>query len=1121
MFKEVDVQIDLPKMEHKILNFWAETNAFKKRVKLNQGKQPWLFLDGPITANNPMGVHHAWGRTYKDLFQRYRAMRGYDLRYQNGFDCQGLWIEVEVEKELGFKSKKDIESYGIAEFVKRCKQRVLHYSAVQTEQSIRLGYWMEWDDPEYLRELEKYMENPEDTVVVQGTKGEISGKVEQIVSRLGSRDYGGSYFTFSDENNYTIWALLKRCHNHGWIYKGRDVMPWCPRCSTALSQHEIATEGYRELTHPGLTVRFPLRGRPNEVLLVWTTTPWTLSSNVAVAVHPEMSYVKVHQGEEILFTAKASMSRTLEDDYEVLEELTGEEMLGWSYEGPFDELPAVKEMKIVDAHRVIPWHEVSEVEGTGFVHIAPGCGKEDFELGEEHDLPAISPLNEFGIFVEGFDWLSGTSVTQSSNQIIENLRRKELLFKIEDYTHRYPVCWRCASELVFRLVDEWFIKMGEKLEKPLDQISTEEKKRNLRYQIIDITMQTSWVPPFGLRQELDWLLNMEDWMISKKRYWGLALPIWECKKCGSFEVIESLEELKSKAISGWEEFEGYTPHRPWIDAVKIACPKCGTSISRILDVGNPWLDAGIVAYSTLDYVNDREYWSKWFPADLISESLPGQFRNWFYSLLAMSAIMEGQPPFKTCMGYSLVLAEDGREMHKSWGNAIWFDDAVETMGADVMRWMYCRTNTETNMLFGYKGATETRRSFFIPLLNLYSFFVTYALLDGWTPKNIRNDFSLLDSWIASKLQILIDNVTEDLDNYNVLDASARLEQFVDELSKWYVRRSRRRFWKSTKDIDKMTAYTTLYTCLTTLLKLLAPFIPFLTEEIYQNLVRSVTPEAPESIHHNDWPTSDLSLIDKELTEDMGLAIKVSEIGRALRNVSGIRLRQPLAMTKIHADKSVLNRIERISSIVKDELNIKELVLCTDELELIDYVIHIIPERLGRRYGAKLKGIKETLDRMDSNSVALQLKERLNIDIEVDGEVINIEPEDIDLKKQPKKDYTLAEKDGIILCMYVKIDKKLEEEGLARDIVRHIQNQRKMAGFEIDDQIRTYYKTGQKITQVFSVWDDYIAEETLSKTLSEGRAPEGAHVVRIKIGGQPLELGLIKLPRDELEHQSEE
>jgi isoleucyl-tRNA synthetase len=658
--------------------------------------------------------------------------------------------------------------------------------------------------------------------------------------------------------------------------------------------------------------------------------------------------------------------------------------------------------------------------------------------------------------------------------------------------------------------------MGEKLEKPLDLVTKDEEMRNLRYQIIDITKQTSWIPSFGLRQELDWLLNMEDWMISKKRYWGLALPIWECKKCGGFDVIGGLDELKSKAISGWEEFKGHTPHRPWIDAVKISCPKCGASSSRIHDVGNPWLDAGIVAYSTLDYVNDQEYWSRWFPADLICESLPGQFRNWFYSLLAMSAIMEGHPPFKTCMGYGLVLAEDGREMHKSWGNAIWFDDAVETMGADVMRWMYCRTNPETNMLFGYKRATETRRSFFIPLLNIYSFFITYAILDGWTPENIGNDLSLLDRWIVSKLQILIDDITENLEKYDVFEASDRLEQFVDELSKWYIRRSRRRFWKSTKDADKIAAYTTLYTCLKTLLRLLAPFIPFLTEEIYQNLVHGVIPDALESVHHNDWPTSDPSLIDKELIEDMDLARKVSEIGRALRNKSGIRLRQPLAIAKIHADQNILTRIGRISSIVKEELNIKELVLSPDELDLFDYVVHTIPERLGRRYGAKLRGIEEALEKMDSNSVALELKEEGTVDIEVSGEVMTLEPEDVDLKKQPKKNYALAEEGDIVLCICVKIDKKLEEEGLARDIVRHIQNQRKMAGFEIDDRIRTYYDAGEKLTQVFSSWGDYIAEETLSKTLSEGNAPQGAYVVKIEIDNQPLELGLAKLPRDKHE-----
>ncbi|MEM2936115.1 MAG: class I tRNA ligase family protein, partial [Candidatus Bathyarchaeia archaeon] len=832
MFKDVQAMVDFPKLERQILKFWEETKAFKKRVALNRGKRPWSFIDGPITANNPMGVHHAWGRTYKDLFQRYWAMKGFDLRYQNGFDCQGLWIEVEVEKELGFKSKRDIEAYGIAEFVKRCKQRALRFAAVQVEQSIRLGYWMDWDNPDLLRELANRLEHPEEIMTIQGPRGPVSDTVERIVGRLGTPELGGSYFTFSDENNYTIWAALKKCHERGWVYKGRDVMPWCPRCSTALSQHEIVTEGYRQLTHPGLTLKFPLRKRPGEALLVWTTTPWTLSSNVAAAVHPTMTYVRVRYGKEIFYLAKVAINRVFKEGYEVMEELKGSDLDGWTYDGPFDELPAEQELGAVDAHRVILWKDVSEEEGTGIVHIAPGCGKEDLELSKEFGLPAVAPLNEFGVFVEGFGWLTGLHVYDSAQPIIKNLQEKGLLFKVEDYTHRYPVCWRCGSELVFRLVDEWFISMGAKLDKPLEEITDEERENNLRYQIMDVAKQVRWIPDFGLQQELDWLRNMEDWMISKKRYWGLALPIWECQKCGNFEVIGGEDELKSRAVEGWKDFEGHTPHRPWIDAVKIACSKCGAVISRVPDVGNPWLDAGIVAYSTLNYRHDRDYWEKWFPGDFICESLPGQFRNWFYSMLAMSTIMERRAPFRTCLGHGQVLDEHGREMHKSWGNVIWFDDAAENMGADVMRWMYCRSKPESDLLFGYTRAEMVKRQFLIPLWNVYSFFITYANLDKWEPTGSKPQFSPLDRWILSKLQVLIRDVTRHLENYNAFSATVCFEQFVDELSTWYVRRSRRRFWKSEADEDKNAGYTTLYTCLTTLVKLLAPFIPFVAEEIY-------------------------------------------------------------------------------------------------------------------------------------------------------------------------------------------------------------------------------------------------------------------------------------------------
>jgi len=1110
MFKEVPPTVNFPKIEHKILRFWAETNAFKKRVALNKGKKPWSFIDGPITANNPMGVHHAWGRTYKDLFQRFKAMQGHELRYQNGFDCQGLWIEVEVERELGFKSKRDIEAYGIAEFIKKCKQRALRYAAIQTEQSIRLGYWMDWNDPDVLRYLADCLEKPDQIVTIQGASGPVTDTAERIVGRLGSPEIGGSYFTFSDENNYMIWAMLKKCYERGWIYKGRDVMPWCPRCSTALSEHEIVTEGYKELTHPSLTVRFPLRGRKKESLLIWTTTPWTLTSNVAAAVHPDITYVKVKYGDEYFYLGKPALERTLpKGSYKVVEEIKGYEMEGWTYDGPFDELPAEKESGAVDAHKVILWDEVSEEEGTCIVHIAPGCGKEDLELGKIYNLPAVAPLNEFGVFIEGFGKFTGMHVYDSAKPVIEELKKKGLLFKVEDYVHRYPVCWRCGSELVFRLVDEWFISMGKKLNKPLEEITEEEKAQNLRYQIMEVAKKVRWIPEYGLQLELDWLQNMEDWMISKKRYWGLALPIWECKKCGNFEVIGGKEELKARAVEGWEIFEGHTPHRPWVDAVKIKCSKCGALMSRIPDVGNPWLDAGIVAYSTLRYREDREYWKKWFPADFICESLPGQFRNWFYAMLAMSTIMERKPPFKVCFGHGLVLGEDGREMHKSWGNAIWFDEAVEKMGADVMRWIYCTTRPETNLLFGYKRAEEVKKRFLIPLWNIYSFFVTYANLDEWTPKNSvdYNSLSLLDKWILSKLNVLIKDVTRFLDDFDPYDAAISIEKFVDELSTWYIRRSRRRFWKSERDEDKNAAYTTLYTCLTTLIKLLAPFIPFLTEEIYQNIVRSVDPNAPESVHHNDWPVANEKLINEELMENMELAIKVCSLGRSARSKAGIKLRQPLLEAKVVAGEAIIKRVEELKNLIMEELNVKNIFFTTQRSELIDYVVKPIPELLGKKYGRLFPKIQRAIMEMEPQKVIDALKADGELELTIDGQKVRILSEEIKILEQPKSGYSISEEDNILVGVSVIIPENLKMEGLARDIVRRIQNQRKEAGFNIADLIETYYEAGPTLTKVFEKFGDYIAAETLSVTIKRGRPPEEAHSATYSLAGEELRVWL--------------
>ncbi len=1096
-------------MEREIQKLWKETHAFEKRRKLNEGREKWSFIDGPITANNPMGVHHAWGRTYKDLWQRYWAMRGRDIRYQNGFDCQGLWVEVEVEKDLDFKSKRDIEAYGIAEFVKKCKQRVLTYSARQTEQSIRLGYWTDWNDPEELRKLAEAMNEPMRVTTYVGSHGPVRGTAEWLVGHLGMPELGGSYYTLSDENNYMIWTALKSCHERGWIFRGQDSMPWCPRCSTGISQHEIVTEGYQELTHTSVFVRFPLKGREGS-LLIWTTTPWTLTSNVAVAAHPDLTYVKVRHRDEILYFSKGALPNIFQNktDYEVLEEYKGSDLEGWRYTGPYDDLEVPKKMGVPEAHRVIMWEEVGEAEGSGLVHIAPGAGKEDFELGKKYNLPAPAPLDEFGVIIEGFGWLSGTHVYNSAEPIFDDLRQRGLLLRTQKITHRYPTCWRCGSELVFRLVNEWFISMGEKLDKPLEEVTSKEREANLRYQIMESASAVRWIPDFGMKRELDWLQNMDDWMISKKRYWGLALPIWQCS-CGWFDVIGDENELKERAIEGWEEFEGHSPHRPYVDAIKIRCPKCGGVASRIPDVGNPWLDAGIVAFSTLRYRSDPEYWGKWFPADFITESFPGQFRNWFYAMLAESTIVSRRTPFNVCLGHGSVLAEDGREMHKSWGNAIWFDDAAETMGADVMRWIYASARPENDVLFGYNKANEVRRMYFMTLLNVFNFFTIYANLDQWTPEQKPRSLSSLDRWVLSRLNSLVSSVTASLENYDASTPAQEIASFVDALSKWYVRRSRRRFWKTEADDEKRAAYSTLYTCLKTVTLLTAPFTPHLAEAMYQWLVRNADASTPESVHHNDWPVADPSMIDEGLMMEMDLAMLASSLGRAARARSQIKLRQPLSEAVVVAGEESLEMLRKVSPLIMEELNVKEIRVTKDRDILQTSVAKPVPRLLGRKHGNQYPQVAEAIKAMTPAQVR-SISSGKPVRLTVEGSHFEVLPEEVLLESKPIEGYSIVEGDGLAIGVATAIDEELGNEGLARDIVRRIQSLRKEAGFDINDHIAAYYAGDPEIVEVFSEEADYIRSETLSDELVEGPPPEGSKSGSYEIGGLQLVLGLVRV-----------
>ncbi|HWL07813.1 MAG TPA: class I tRNA ligase family protein, partial [Planctomicrobium sp.] len=900
MFQKVDDARFLPG-EHDVLRFWKEQDIFHQLQRKNAGKKKWSFLDGPITANNPMGVHHAWGRTYKDVYQRYRAMTGHELRYQNGFDCQGLWVEVEVEKQLKLGSKTAIEEFGIDIFTRECKRRVLNFAARQTEQSIRLGYWMEWDRPDELRKLADGIEGAgvrgqgsEDTDSSPSThyplptthsltyttaRGQqVTAPAEEITSKLGNPEWGGSYFTFSTENNETIWTFLKKCFERGKIYRGHDVMPWSGRGGSAYSQMEVA-DGRKLTTHRACFVRFPLIQRAdgsaveNEYLLIWTTTPWTLTSNVAAAINPDLDYLKIKANKDgaVYYFAKDNLNyKRLEKEFkegfgrpewgwpdgvgklktlgqifkeqggfEELDTVKGAELVGWKYAGPFDDLPAQSAehdngTSGVTAHRVIDGGRdfkgnanVVAGEGTGIVHTAPGCGDVDHKMGVELGLPIIAPLGEDGRYLEGFGQFTGKEATDPAtvDLVFEELKKKDLLVAVETYPHIYPFCWRTGDELVFRLVDEWFINM------------------DWRDEIKEVTKCINWVPDSiqGQERELEWLTTMRDWMISKKRFWGLALPIWiNPDDPTDFEVIGSLAELKERALDGgegWEQFEGHTPHRPWIDVIKIRSKKSGVLLERIEDVGNPWLDAGIVPFSTMMYNSNREEWEKWFPADLVTECFPGQFRNWFYSLLSLATMMRydetddpnQKRPFKNLLGHRLVMNEEGKPMHKTDGTAIWFEEAAEQLGVDTLRWLYLAQNPAVDLRFGTrhtsepvtlqtvdgpisetreglatckvtsKPADDIRRQALIPLWNSYAFFVNYAILDGFDPNLPQvplKERPEIDRWILSRLQELTQNAHDSFENLKVGDFMSAATEFIDDLSNWYIRRNRRRFWKA-------------------------------------------------------------------------------------------------------------------------------------------------------------------------------------------------------------------------------------------------------------------------------------------------------------------------------------
>ncbi|MFW9902889.1 MAG: isoleucine--tRNA ligase [Candidatus Thorarchaeota archaeon] len=956
LFTPVAAELDWSAVENTISQFWEEKQIFQKlKEKLQCSSKKFSFIDGPITANNPMGVHTARGRTLKDIFQRYWAMRGYNQRFQNGFDTQGLWVEVEVEKALGLNSKKDILDIGLEAFANHCKARVNKYSTIITQQSKQLGQQMDWDN---------------------------------------------SYYTHTDQNIEHIWYFLKICSEKNWLYQSRLVMPWCPRCSTSLSTHEMA-DSYRFLKHPSVYLQLPVLGYTNRYFLVWTTTPWTLTANTALAVHPELTYLLVKVENKEFYLAEDSVG-ILGPNYLILETVKGNELVKLKYKAPFTELHLQQSVH----HKIVPWEDVSSDEGTGIVHIAPGCGAEDFELGKKHNLAVITPINDRGELIKGLEPFSGLKTFEATTPIFEILSDKGFMFKQEVIKHRYPVCWRCKTELVYKLETEWFISCDE-----------------IRPLLQQVNKKVLWVPNHVQKRMNNWLTNMSDWCISRKRYWGLPLPFYFCD-CGKLTVVGSIKELRTLAVKPSSVDELPELHRPWIDNVQIKCPKCKNSVNRVPEVGDCWLDAGIVPFSTLNYCTNKRRWQEWFPADMVCEMVE-QVRLWFYSQLFMSVTLEGRAPFKTVVVYEEVRREDGSPMHKSSGNAIDFDYALQEMGADVMRWNYASQKSDSYLRFGFTVTNEIRRKF-VPLWNAVRFFLNFAALDITDASQLsQTSNNVFDHWIMGRLYNLVNNYHEYLINWDCKRSTLLVEEFFNNLTNWYVRCSRRRFWKEKDPLnDKNSAYSTLHQVLLNISYLLAPFMPFFSEYIYQLLRPPLIHQLPESVHLCSLPSKEKSSSFEDVEEEFSKFQDLVEIGRSLRNEAQIKLRQPLSLALISGEqpfpKSKFNK--QLLESLKQELNVKEL-----------------------------KYVKSISNKLvtDQKSIC-----------------------------QASNEYQFT------LTLVIELNSELKQEGLARELVRVIQRLRKEANLELDAKIRILYKTSSPdLSKSLETFEEYVKLETLALEIS--------------------------------------
>jgi isoleucyl-tRNA synthetase len=990
-------------LELDVLELWQRERTFERLRERNQDGPRFSFIDGPVTANKSLGVHTAWGRTLKDASQRYKALRGYHQRYQNGFDCQGLWIEVGVERELGLDSKREIEEYGLAEFARRCRGVVEWSSAELTKGSIRLGQWMDW---------------------------------------------GRDYFTFSDTNIEYIWRFLAIVHERGWLYRGQRVTEWCPRCGTSLSAHEMAGS-YVDRDDPSLYVRFPLVERPGEALVIWTTTPWTLPANVAAAVRPDAAYGRTAAGEWLAVDTP--------DAPDFVERRTGADLVGWRYDGPFDALGPGADTE----HRVVAWDEVAIGEGTGIVHIAPGCGVDDFEVGRANGLAVLSPVDEAGAYGSGYGWLAGLTTTVANPRIVDDLRGRGLLVRAGTIHHRYPECWRCHTPIIFRVADDWFIGVDE-----------------VRDQLRDANATVTWIPAYMGKRMDDWLVNMADWNISRRRYYGLPLPFYPCA-CGHLTVVRSRADLAARAttpLDGLEELR-----RPWIDAVRIRCDACGDEVTRIPEVGDVWLDAGIVPFSTLGWQNaeavpggygtgaakglteadlpDHDYWTQWFPADWVSE-MREQIRLWFYSQLFMSVTLVGVAPFRTVLGYEKMLDERGRAMHGSHGNMISADEAFARMGADVMRWQYCAQPPSQDLLFGFSTGLDVQRRL-LTLWNSVGFLVQYANTTDFAPSyedlaaSAPGDSARqLDRWALARTAKLVRDATDGYDAYLTGSVLRAFEEFVDDLSNWYIRRSRRRFWDGDRE-----ALRVLWIALVQGLRVVAPIMPFLTEHLWQRLVVSACPDAPDSVFLAGWPEA--GEVDADLLADVAEVRAVVDLGRQARATAQLKLRQPLRRLLVEG----ADRIGPYLPEIAEELRVKTVVV--EHIEATQLRVRPNLPVLGPRLGREVGVVRAALEAGDFRALD-------DGGFEVAGH--RLAAEDVLVQRTEKDGWAVAHDGAVTVALDTSLDDDLRREGRVYETIHQVNGLRKEAGLAITDRITLALPRGDADLAEHRAW---IAAEVLA------------------------------------------